>query len=170
MACNQTLSGLLKDCSSSAGGIKEVLLANKESIGEITITDEMVAAIASGEGQFKRYSFNKNTGSMTSTYNINIENGTRYVATDIVLFFNKMETLKRVEIMAMAQNDLVAIVKDANGKYWLLGKDDPVYATAGGGETGTAMGDRNGYPITLHEEAAVLPYEVDASIIATLVA
>ena len=32
MACNQTLSGLVKDCSPSMGGITEVLLANREDV------------------------------------------------------------------------------------------------------------------------------------------
>ena len=56
-----------------------------------------------------------------------------------------METAKRIEITALAQNELVLIVKDANGKYWLLGKDEPVMATAGEGVTRNCERDRNGY-------------------------
>lgn len=169
MACNQTLSGLLKDCAPSMGGIVEVLAANRDEIGEITVTSDKVSAITTGTGKFKKYLFARNTGSMTSTYNINKENGTQYVSTDVVLVFNRMETTKRVEMTALAQNDLVVIVKDANGKYWLLGKDEPVNATAGDGQTGTARADRNGYSITLQDNSPELPYEVDETIIAGLV-
>ena len=167
MACNQTLSGLVKDCAPSLGGIVEVLAANRDEIGEITITEEKVSAIANGK--FKRYQFNRNTGSMTSTYNINLENGTKYVSTDVVLVFNRMETAKRVEILALAQNDLVLIVKDANGKYWLLGKDEAVVMTAGDAQSGTARADRNGYSVTLQDNSPVLPYEVEEDIVAGLI-
>lgn len=169
MACNQTLSGLVRDCAPSMGGIVEVYAANRDEIGTITIADDKVSAIATGTGKFKKYAFARNTGSMTSTYNISKENGTTYVATDLVLVFNRMETTKRVEMLALAQNELVLVVKDANGKYWLLGKDEPVTATAGDGQTGTARGDRNGYSITLQDNSAELPYEVDEKIVDGLV-
>lgn len=170
MACNQTLSGLVKDCTPSMGGIVEVLAANRDEIGEITISDDKVSAITTGNGKFKKYGFARNTGSMTSTYNISVENGTKFVTTDVVLVFNRMETAKRVEISALAQNDLILIVKDANGKYWLLGKDEAVNATAGDGQTGTARADRNGYSITLQDNSPEMPYEVDETVIKGLIA
>ena len=76
-----------------------------------------------------------------------------------------METTKRVEITALSVNDLVAIVKDANGVYWYLGYDEPVNASAGDGQTGTARGDANRYSITLQDISKEMPMEVDASII-----
>lgn len=152
------------------GGIAEILAANKDEVGAITLADDKVSAIATGTGKFKRYLFPRNTGSMTSTYNISPENGTSYVSTDVVVVFNRMETAKRVEITALAQNDLVLIVKDCNGKYWLLGKDEPVRATAGDGQTGTARADRNGYSITLQDNSMQMPYEVDEKVVEGLVA
>jgi hypothetical protein len=80
-----------------------------------------------------------------------------------------METAKRVEMSALAQNELVLVVKDANGKYWLLGKDEPVMATAGEGVTGTARGDRNGYSITLQDTSLEMPYEVKSDIVEALI-
>jgi hypothetical protein len=169
MACNQTLSGLVRDCSPSMGGIVEVYAANRDEVGAITISDDKISAIETGAKKFKKYSFARNTGSMTSNYQISPENGTRFVATDLVLVFNRMETTKRVEMTALAQNDLVLVVKDANGKYWLLGKDEPVRATAGDGLTGTARADRNGYSITLQDNSHEMPYEVDEALAAGLV-
>lgn len=164
MACNQTLSGLVRDCLPSMGGIVEILAANRDEVGEITIADNKVSAIKTGEGKFKKYLFPRSTGSMTSNYQISPENGTRFVTTDLVVMFNRMETAKRVEMTALAQNDLVLVVKDANGKYWLLGKDEPVRATAGDGQTGTARADRNGYSITLQDNSHEMPYEVDETL------
>ena len=170
MACNQTLSGLVKDCSPSMGGITEVLLANREDVSDVTADAGKVTEITmASSAKFKRYTFARNTGSMTSTYTIDQASGVRYVTTDLLLQFNRMETAKRVEISALAVNDLVAIVKDANGIYWYLGYDEPVNASAGDGQTGTARGDANRYTITLQDNSKEMPMEVDSTIIAALI-
>lgn len=170
MPCNQTLSGLAHDCTPSMGGIVEVLLVNFEDVTAVTVGSNKVTAITlASSKKFKKYSFARNTGSLSSNYTIDKTTGANYVVSDLVLHFNRMETAKRVEITALAQNDLVAIVKDANGAYWLLGKDEPVNASAGDGLTGTARGDRNGYSITLQDNSLEMPYEVDADIIEDLV-
>ena len=169
MACNQTLNGLVRDCQPSMGGIVEAHAINKEYIDEITVSEGKVSTITlKNTEKFKSFFFNRNTGSMTSNYTLDPATGVRYVTTDLVLQFNRMETQKRVEVTALAQNELALIVKDANGKYWLLGKDEPVMATAGEGVTGTARGDRNGYGITLQDTSLEMPYEVDESIVAGL--
>ena len=170
MACNQTLSGLVKDCSPSMGGITEVLLANREDVSAVTADTGKVTEITmASSAKFKSYTFARNTGSMTSTYTIDQASGVRYVTTDLLLQFNRMETAKRVEISALAVNDLVAIVKDANGIYWYLGYDEPVNASAGDGQTGTARGDANRYTITLQDNSKEMPMEVDSTIIAALI-
>lgn len=170
MACNQILSGLVKDCSPSMGGITEVLLANREDVSAVTAdTGKITEITMASTAKFKRYTFARNTGSMTSTYTIDQASGVRYVTTDLLLQFNRMETAKRVEISALAVNDLVAIVKDANGIYWYLGYDEPVNASAGDGQTGTARGDANRYTITLQDNSKEMPMEVDSTIIAALI-
>ena len=170
MACNQTLSGLVKDCSPSMGGITEVLLANREDVSAVTADSGKISEITmASSAKFKKYSFARNTGSMTSTYTIDQASGVRYVTTDLLLQFNRMEAAKRVEISALAVNDLVAIVKDANGIYWYLGYDEPVNASAGDGQTGTARGDANRYTITLQDNSKEMPMEVDSTIIAALI-
>lgn len=147
----------------------EVLAINREYVKGMDAESGTIDSIGVETEKFKAFHFARNTGSMTSTYTIDPATGVRYVTTDLVLQFNRMETTKRVEMVALAQNELVLIVKDANGKYWLLGKDEPVMATAGEGVTGTARSDRNGYSITLQDTSLEMPYEVDPAIIAELV-
>ena len=91
------------------------------------------------------------------------------LTTDLVLQFLKMDTAKRIEMSALSVNELVAIVKDANGIYWYLGMDEAISATAGDGATGTARGDGNRYTITLQDNSSTFPYEVDSTIIAGLI-
>ena len=171
MSCIQTLSGLAKDCAANMGGIVEVMIANFADVTGVTITDGVISAVTmAADAKFKKYSFAKNTGSLTSTYNIDAASGVKYVTSDLLLQFNRMETSKRVEITALSLGDLAVIVKDANGKYWYLGKDEPVNASAGDGQTGTARGDANRYTITLQDESLEMPCEVDETIIPSIVA
>ena len=171
MPCIQTLSGLAKDCAANMGGIVEAYIANFADVTGVTVTDNQISAIAmASSAKFKRYSFAKNTGSLTSTYTIDPASGVKYVTSDLLLQFNRMQTQARVEITALALGELVCIVKDANGKYWYLGKDEPVNASAGDGQTGTARGDANRYTITLQDESLEMPYEVDETIIPSIVA
>jgi len=170
MPCTQTLSGLVKDCAANMGGIVEVLIANYADVSSVAVSDGMIGTITMAQSaKFKRYNFAKNTGSLTSTYTLDPASGVKYVTTDLLLQFNRMETAKRVEITALALGDLAVICKDANGKYWYLGKDEPVNASAGDGQTGTARSDANRYTITLEDNSLEMPFEVDASIVDALV-
>ena len=71
-----------------------------------------------------------------------------------------METAKRTELANLDGGQLVAIVEDMNGKYWYLGKDNWVSASAVTGQTGAGVDDGNFYTITLTDISSELPYEV----------
>lgn len=161
MACSQTLTGITRDCAPSMGGIVEVYLANFADVTAKTVTSNKITAITmASSAKFQKFEFRRNTGSMSSNYQINMENGSSFVQTDLVMVFTRMDTPKRVAIAALAQSDLCAIVKDANGAYWFLGFDEALAASAGDGLTGTARADRNGYSITLQDASLELPYEI----------
>lgn len=161
MACSQTLSGILNDCAASMGGIVEVYIANNSDVSAVTVTSGQVTAISmASSAKFHKYAFPRNTGSLSSNYQIDDAAGSKFVQSDLVLQFNRMDTTKRVEISALAQGELAVIVKDANGSYWYLGLDAPVKASAGDGLTGTARADRNGYSITLQDNSLEMPANV----------
>lgn len=182
--CNQTLAGISLDCTNSLGGIKTVYIANygdvvkpeiDEASGQITgvtmrTTDENGEPLAENLlPKFKPYQFRKQTGSMTSTLNVDETAGINYVSTELSLVFTKMETAKRLEMTALAKAQLAVIVKDSNNKYWYLGKDDYVSSTAGSGNTGTAKGDSNNYSLTLTDESDTYPYEItEAAVLAVV--
>ena len=161
MACNQTISGLVQDCSTSKGGVSEVYLANYEDVTDVAVTDNKVTGITMASGKkFKRYYFRPGTSSMTSTLNIDNAAGVNFVQTVLTMLFSRMETTKRVEMSALAVNDLRAIVKDANGVVWLLGEEEPVVAQAADGQTGTAKTDANRYSISLEDNNSTFPKEI----------
>ena len=161
MACNQTISGLTQDCATSMGGVAEVYLANYDDVASVTVISNKVSAITmESTAKFKKYYFRPNTASMTSTLNIDVAAGVNFVQTLLTLLFSRMETSKRVELSALAVNDLACIVCDSNGIYWYLGEQNPVIANAGDGQTGTAKTDANRYSITLEDNNGTFPKEI----------
>jgi len=172
MACNSyTLTGLNTICKeSSFGGIKEVLIALFEDVASTSVdgdTNLLTPTMVSGK-KFKQYKLLKSTGSLTSTLNTS-ETTTSYFTNEVALQFMKMETSKRMEIMALMMSACAVIVKDGNNKYWYLGKDNYVECSAGSAQTGTAASDANHYELTLSDTSAELPYEVDSTVIPSIV-
>lgn len=169
MSCSQTLKGIPSDCATSRGGITDVWIANFGDVVGKELTDEIITTITmAAEAKFKHYSFKKNTGSLTSTLTKDEANSVQFVTSDLALIFGRMETAKRIEMEALSAGELAVIVKDANGKYWFLGYDAYVTASAGTGQTGTASTDGNNYQITLQDQSSSYPYEVAASALADI--
>lgn len=171
MACSSiTLKGIGLGCKDNMGGIKEVYLIKED---DVTVTLDVakaeVASIEVADGaSFKTYKFRKGTSSMTSTMSTDEAAGTMSVQTDLALQFSKMETGKRLEIQAMCMDSLKGIVLDSNGRYWLLGYDFPITASAATANSGTAFGDFSGYNVTLTDNSKEFPYEIPASVIESL--
>lgn len=164
MACTQTLAGLINDCAKSLGGIKEVALADYvEGAGQVAASGNTITGFTTGVTWHKYY-FRKNTGSMTSTLNVDDAAGVNYVSTELNLVFTKMDTTKRIEMTALATADVMAVVTDCNGTRFFLGKDNPVTCSAGAGETGTAKGDGNRYTITLTDDSETYPFTLEDSV------
>lgn len=172
MACNSySMKGIGLGCKDHTGGIKEVYLIDESNIESVTLDPEksMIQSISvTSSEKFKTYRFRKGTSNMTSTASSSEENGTFSVQTNIALKFNKMDTAKRMEVMAMCLGSVKGIVKDNNNKYWFVGYDAPISATAATGETGTAYADFGGYNVTLTDDSKEFPYELSASCISSL--
>jgi hypothetical protein len=172
MACLITIAGITLDCESSLGGIKQVWITQYDNVKSVTVDDEtnQISAITLEEdAKWYNYQFRKGTGSLTSTLNVDETAGTNYVSNELALVFTKMETKKRIEIAALSIGQLVVVVEDSNGKYWFLGKDEYVSASAGTGVTGTAKGDQNAYTLTLATDSESYPYELSAEAIQSVV-
>lgn len=170
MACNVTLTGIALDCGTNLSGIKALYLANDASVGAITVTEGEISAIDASAGTFKKYVPAKNTGSLTKTLTKDESTGVMYYTNEAVAQFNRMETAKRTEIANIDRGQFKAIVLDNNGKYWFLGYNNYVSATAVTGQTGAGLDEGNFYTLTLTDISAELPYEVDPTAIAAVVA
>lgn len=166
MPCSQTLAGIARDCQANVGGIKAVYMANFEDVDTVTVTTDEVSGITMvASKKFYAYYFNPQTSNFVTNINANRENGTLFFETVLSLVFQKQDAAKRLEVNALAQAGLMAIVQDNNDNYWLLGKDEPLLMTSGAAPTGTARADRNGYEMEFTDAQMQMPYTVDPSIV-----
>ena len=171
MACNTvTLTGINGKCDTSAGGIKRVLVAQKDDV-TIGAVDEIgvITEITKAEGKyFVQWLFRKNTGNYTTSLTSDPAIGTQAVTTELNLQFTKAEATKRLEIQSAINAAAVVIIEDMYGQYILLGKDNEVSVTAVNQQSGTAITDLNGYTLTLQDVSLELPHFVDPNIIPSL--
>lgn len=170
MSCNVTLTGIALDCVTNLSGIKAIYLANDASVGNVTVSEEQITAIDASAGTFYEYIPAKNTGSLTKTLTKDESTGVMYYTNEVVAQFNKMETKKRTELSNIDRGQFKAIVLDSNGKYWFLGYDNYVSASAVTGQTGAGLDDGNFYTLTLTDISAELPYEVKSDALADIIA
>lgn len=168
MACALT-QGYTLDCKDSLGGIKAAWFIAHQDVSAVTEASGVVSAITKAAGKvFYKYQLVKNTSSLTENVTASVENGTVFYAQELSIILNKMQANTRNEILLLAKNNLMVVVEDANGKYWLLGKTNGLDLTGGNAGTGTAQGDRNGYTLTLTGGEKELAPEVASSVISTL--
>ena len=166
MACNLT-QGFTLDCKDAVGGIKSIHLIDFASTG-FTVSGGEVTATTVASGSVYTYELPKGVGSMTTTTNVSQENGTVFNQTDIVARLRKLSTTKRNELKLLAQNRVFCIVKDNNDNYWLAGNEYGCDITSMTAESGTAMGDVQGYNFTLSAIETESPYIVQAAVITDL--
>lgn len=172
MACNTvTLNGINGKCDTSAGGIKRVLIAQKDDVTNISVDTStgMIDTITMASGKyFVQWLFRKNTGNYTTSLTSDPAIGTQAVTTDLNLQFTKAEATKRLEIQSAINAAAVVIIEDMYGQYILLGKDNEVSVTSVNQQSGTAVTDLNGYTLTFQDVSLELPHFVDPQIIGDL--
>ena len=168
MACALT-TGYKLGCRDNVGGITEVrLIAFNSVTGTIGVDATGVVTGAFPASGFFKYEVPKGAGQFTETVNASTENGTIFYQQELVFPINRMTQTVRNELRLLGLNRLMAIVTDRNGKYWLLGRSNGLDVSAGTAQTGTAMGDRNGYEMTFAGMEELPCSEVSSSIISAL--
>ena len=168
MSCSSiTLNGIGVGCKDNLGSIKEVYVIKKDDVvGAPTVTDGIITEIElKDSAKFSTYKFRKGTSSMSTSMETDEQAGTMAFTTDVSLQFSKLQTSTRLELMALAIDELVTIVLDGNGKYWFLGYDFPVTVTSMTANSGVNFNEFQGYTITLQDTSRELPFEVSATAI-----
>lgn len=165
------LKGIAASCDTSLAGIEVAYIGEKENFTLTLDPDTMTVSAITGASESKLYAyhFNRQTGSMTSEMTRNDQNGTFYYTNSVVLQFTKMEAKKSAEVSALAKGQLLLVVKDNNGKYWVVGADTYATGSADSAQSGQSYDDLNGYNITLDAMSAFKPFEISYELIKELI-
>lgn len=171
MSCALT-TGFTLDCRNSNGGIEAVYFTELENKSSLSASANGVIdtfTLASTK-QFFKYELRKKTSIFEQNIQVNNENGTVFYEQTLTVKLDKLESTKRNEILLLAQNNLFIIIKDNNGKYWLMGETRGGLLNGGKGSTGTAYGDMSGFELTFMGEEPELAQQVSPTLIDTLTA
>lgn len=168
----QTLSDINVECAANIGGVKVVAIRNRAEITGITIADgEVTAMVLSTDlgtpADATVLAFRDQTCQLSSEGTIDDVAGVHYYTHTLAFRFPRMSAAKRMSIHALTHAETIAIVKDNNGKMWLVGNEAPLRASAVTAGTGTAFSDPNEYVPTLSTVSPELLCEVTAAAAAT---
>jgi len=170
MSCALT-QGYTFDCKDNIGGLKSVWFIGWNDVSSVTESSGTITAITKASGKvFYKYQLVRNTASLTENIAGSIENGTVVYNQELVIVINKMQVSMRNEILLLGKNNMMAVVEDQNGRYWLAGRYNGLDLLSGSAGTGLAQTDRNGYTLTFSGGEKELAPAVQASVIATLTA
>lgn len=150
MACDIT-SGFALGCRDNLGGIKALYILSG-SVAGITESSNEITDI-SGSGVFYQFDLQRGTSDFTETINGSTENQTVFYEATINAAFAKLQTSTRNQIKVLAQNPDLKIVVETNNntsgsKFIYVGRTNGAQLNAGQGQSGTALGDANGYTLT----------------------
>jgi len=150
MACDIT-SGFALGCRDNSGGIKAIYILSG-SVSSITDTSNEISDI-DGTGVFYQFDLQRGTSDFTETINGSTENQTVFYEATVNAAFAKLQTSTRNQVKILAQNPDLKIVVETNNdsaseKFIYVGRRNGAVLNAGQGQSGTALGDANGYTLT----------------------
>lgn len=170
MACSLTQSIALA-CRDSKGGVRRLLIAQLEDKQTLTATSGNVGTFTMDTGKrFWEYQQEIEKASFTQNFQGSRENGTFFVEMDAIAVIFKGDATVSNEIKLLAQNRLMIIIEDQNGVFWLLGATNGMMLEPSTFNSGTAMGDMNGFTLNFKGKEPDPAYTVTSSLIPTLLA
>lgn len=157
------------DCRDSVGGIKEVYFMELGNLSSFVEASGVITTITKAAGKrFFKYQLVKQTTMFDDTLTGNEENGTLFSTQKLTLNLNKMQANTRNELTLMAKNLVVAVAVDRNGKGFMLGATNGLVLKTTKGESGTKMGDRNGYALDFEGVEPNMAQEVSSAMVLAL--
>jgi hypothetical protein len=167
LASNRTLS-----CRDSVGGIKEIYVSELGNKATLTsATEGLISAFTLSTGkQFWTIALVKETSEFEEKIVPSTENGTRFYETDLKITLRKGDVATRNLLKLLVQNQLMIIILDRNGTYWLMGETNGADMDPSSFKSGKAMGDMNGYEVAFKAKEENPMQQVTGSLMATLLA
>jgi len=153
MSCTLN-TGRIEPCKDSVGGLKNVYFIDYGTLGAADYnsvnTDTIDSFAGPSTGTLTAYKYElKGTSSFETTITSSRENGTTFYEQALNLTFKKLDKETHNEIALLAVARPHTIVEDNNGNLFVMGLAHGADVNGGTVVTGAAMGDLNGYNLTL---------------------
>lgn len=141
-------SGRTRPCKDAVGGLRKVYFVDFGDLGNVTLTDDEITEI---DGVFTYYEYDiKGTESeLTQNVNSSSTNGTTFYEQVLSLTLTKLTAEDNKELKLMTYGRPHIFVEDYKGGVMAVALENGADVTAGTAVTGTAMGDLNGYTLSL---------------------
>lgn len=163
------VGGYTKDCRNSIGGIKTVYITELQNKSAITSASGAITAFTLTSGKkFWTFELEQATATASEVLKPNAPNGSFYVEQTLNFKVPKRSASFSWQLKNLGQNDLMAIVLDMNGVYWLLGEVNGLKMQDSTNPYGTAMADMNGYDLQFLAMETDPARTVASGLIATL--
>jgi len=146
-------SGHTLDCrNASTGGVKTlwVLGGAGNAITGVTSTQTGGITAIAGTGTFYKYELVKQSSSFTEELQVNETAQSVVFVPSLVVTLPKLDQILRTKWFDLIKpNDLIIIIEDNNGRYWLVGQENGLTVSAGSMLMGQAYNDANGVTFTI---------------------
>ena len=149
-------AGFTKTCIARTGGLVEVFLANRDDVDTFTLSGGIYTAVTMTSGTFVKFEFEQDSANLLQTGTR--ENRSFKIDHVLEFFLGRIDQTQRDRLQEIADASncgMIAIVKDANGLFWVLGysenflKERPLELETGASDTGKAFTDPNGTTVTI---------------------
>lgn len=163
MACDIE-NGRLEACKDSVSGLDAIYFINYGINYPTDVTEDVDNVITNVNGITELYKYElKGANSFDTTINTSRDNGTTYFDQTIVAQLKKQDaiTTKTVKLLAYGRPHIV--VKTRSGNFFMVGLERGADMTAGSINSGTALGDFNGYNLTFTAQENVPANFIDCS-------
>ena len=160
MACDLT-GGRLKPCKDAVGGIRKIHFVDFGDLGTITVGSSDEITDISGTFSYHSYEV-KGNSSLETNIQTSLENGTTFFEQVVNITLHKLTKEDNKELKLMAFGRPHVFVETFDGSVLLVGREHGAEVTGGTAVTGTAMGDLQGYTLTLTANEITMPNFVDS--------
>lgn len=163
MACDLSL-GRLEQCKQNVGGIKAIYFVNYDGtlVSGATVSGDEITALAGATPCYK-YELFGDGNSFNEENNVSIENGTSFWEGTGTFVLKVQDAATQAELKNASYGRPHVIVEDYNGKFRLAGAEHGCQVQVGTA-TGGAMGDLNGYNLTITARETNPAYFIESTV------
>jgi hypothetical protein len=155
-------------CKDAVGGIKAVYFADYGTLGTATITAGIVTAFSGTTYTLYKYDV-KSASGLEQTINSSDDNGTTFFEQSLTLILTKLGAATQAELAKVIATRAHVFVEDNNGNYLAVGMTRGT-TTTGTISTGVALGDLNGYSLTIMAQEPLMAQFVTSTLVTTKIA